>query len=112
VTSGQTPIVRPWRRLLTERQNSFARREADMAWAAAHGQGAPAAVVERAAAEFLGRPDVHRAPDGSDVRFTTSDLIAHEEAIVGGALARRGEGSGRLAGARRRGPCCRASRAD
>ena len=38
---------------LTERQNTFARREAVMAWAAAHGQGAPAAVVERAAAEFL-----------------------------------------------------------
>jgi hypothetical protein len=33
------------------------------------------------------------------VRFTTSDLSAHEEAIVGGAQARRGRGSGRLAGA-------------
>ena len=54
-----------------------------MAWAAAHGQGAPAAVVERAAAEFLRRPDVHRACDPSEVRFTTSDLVAHEEAIVG-----------------------------
>ena len=69
-----------------------------MAWAAAHGQGAPAAIVERAAAEFLSRPDVHRACDPSEVRFTTSDLVAHEEAIVGGAQARRGEGSGRLRG--------------
>ena len=83
---------------LTERQNTFARREAVMAWAAAHGQGAPAAVVERAAAEFLRRPDVHRTRDPSEVRFTTSDLVAHEEAIVGGAQARRGEGSGRLPG--------------
>ena len=32
---------------LTEKQNTFARREAVMAWAAAHGQGAPAAAVER-----------------------------------------------------------------
>jgi hypothetical protein len=84
---------------LTERQNTFARREAVMAWAAAHGQGAPAEAVERAAAEFIGRPDVHRTPDPSEARFTTSDLIAHEEAIVCGAQARRGEGSGRLDGA-------------
>ena len=33
---------------LTERQNTFAKREAVMAWAAAHGQGAPAEAVERA----------------------------------------------------------------
>jgi hypothetical protein len=70
-----------------------------MAWAAAHGQGAPAAVVERAAGRFLGRPDVHRAPDPAEARFATSDLLAHEEAIVRGARARRGEGSGRLDGA-------------
>jgi conjugative relaxase-like TrwC/TraI family protein len=31
---------------LTERQNTFARRDAVMQWAAAHGQGAPAAAVE------------------------------------------------------------------
>ena len=48
---------------LTERQNTFAPREAVMAWAAAHGQGAAAEAVERAAAEFLTRADVHRAPD-------------------------------------------------
>ena len=75
---------------LTERQNTFAKREAVMAWAAAHGQGAPAAAVERAAAEFLGRDDVRRAAG----RFTTSDLLAHEQAIVQGAQARRGEGAG------------------
>jgi conjugative relaxase-like TrwC/TraI family protein len=81
---------------LTERQNTFAKREAVMAWAAAHGQGAPAEAVERAAAEFLARDDVHRAPEPGGPRFTTSDLLAHEQAIVTGAQARRGEGSGRL----------------
>jgi conjugative relaxase-like TrwC/TraI family protein len=81
---------------LTARQNTFARREAVMAWAAAHGQGASAPVVEHAAAQFLRRPDVQRAPDRTEARFTTSDLIAHEHAIVRGARARRGEGSGRV----------------
>jgi conjugative relaxase-like TrwC/TraI family protein len=84
---------------LTERQNTFARREAVMAWAAAHGQGAPAEAVERAAAQFLTRPDVHRAPDPSESRFTTSDLIANEEAIVRGAQARRSLRTARLDGA-------------
>ncbi|MGZ6651357.1 MAG: MobF family relaxase [Solirubrobacteraceae bacterium] len=79
---------------LTERQNTFAKREAVMAWAAAHGQGAPARVVERAAAQFLGRDDVHRAAG----LFTTSDLLAHEQAIVRGAQARRGGDTGRLDG--------------
>ena len=81
---------------LTEKQNTFARREAVMAWAAAHGQGAPAAAVERAATEFLAHPDIHRAPGRPERRFTTSDLLAHEHAIVVGAQARRGEGTGRL----------------
>jgi hypothetical protein len=81
---------------LTERQNTFATRDAVIAWAAAHGQGASAAVVERAAADFLARPDVHRAPDTDERRFTTSDLLAHEAAIVRGARARRGEGVGRI----------------
>ena len=75
---------------LTDKQNTFAKREAVMAWAAAHGQGAPAEAVERAAAQFLGRDDVHRAVG----RFTTSDLLAHEHAIVRGAQGRRGEGAG------------------
>jgi conjugative relaxase-like TrwC/TraI family protein len=81
---------------LTEKQNTFARREAVMAWAAAHGQGAPAAAVERAATEFLARDDVHRAAGLTDRRFTTSDLLTHEQAIVQGAQARRGEGTCRL----------------
>jgi hypothetical protein len=81
---------------LTARQNTFAKREAVMAWAAAHGQGAPARVVERAAAEFLTRVDVHRAPDLNERRFTTSDLLADERAIVHGAQVRRDEGIGRL----------------
>jgi conjugative relaxase-like TrwC/TraI family protein len=81
---------------LTERQNTFAKREAVMAWAAAHGQGAPADAVERAATEFLGRDDVHRAAGLTERRFTTSELLAHEQAIVVGARARRGEGTGRL----------------
>ena len=81
---------------LTEKQNTFARREAVMAWAAAHEQGAPAGAVERAAAAFLTRSDVHRAPDPGGRRFTTSDLLAHEQAIVHGAHARRGEGAGML----------------
>ena len=84
---------------LTEKQNTFARREAVMAWAAAHGQGAPADAVERAATEFLARDDVHRATGLSDRRFTTRDLLAHEQAIVKGAQARRGEGTGRLGSA-------------
>jgi hypothetical protein len=81
---------------LTEKQNTFAKREAVMAWAAAHGQGAPAPAVEYAAAQFLTRDDVHRAPGLTERRFTTSDLLAHEQAIVRGAQARRGEGAGRL----------------
>jgi conjugative relaxase-like TrwC/TraI family protein len=81
---------------LTERQNTFAKREAVMAWAAAHGQGAPAEAVERDAADFLTRNDVHRAPGLTERRFTTSDLLAHEQAIVHGAQARRGEGAGIL----------------
>jgi RecG-like helicase len=81
---------------LTAKQNTFARREAVMAWAAAHGQGAPAEAVEGAAAGFLTRTDVHRAPGLAERRFTTSDLLAHEQAIVTGAEARRGEGAGVL----------------
>jgi conjugative relaxase-like TrwC/TraI family protein len=81
---------------LTERQNTFARREAVMAWAAAHGQGARAEVVEHVAERFLARPDVRRAPDATETRFTTSDLVAHEEAIVRSAQQRRNEGAGRL----------------
>ena len=81
---------------LTEKQNTFATREAVMAWAAAHGQGAAAEVVERAAADFLTRSDVHRAPDARERRFTTSDLLTHEQAIVRGAQSRQGEGTGML----------------
>ena len=81
---------------LTEKQNTFAKREAVMAWAAAHGQGAAAQAVEREATEFLASDDVHRAPGLTERRFTTSDLLAHEQAIVDGAQARRGEGTGRL----------------
>jgi conjugative relaxase-like TrwC/TraI family protein len=81
---------------LTAKQNTFAKREAVMAWAAAHGQGAPVAAVERAATEFLAHADIHRAPGFTERRFTTSDLLAHEQVIVVGAQARRGEGTGRL----------------
>ena len=81
---------------LTERQNTFSKREAVMGWAAAHGQGASAQIVERAAVEFLARGDVHRANGLSERRFTTSDLLAHEQAIVSGAHARRREGAGVL----------------
>jgi hypothetical protein len=93
---------------LTEKQNTFAKREAVMAWAAAHGQGAPAEAVERDATEFLTRTDVHRGAGG----FTTSDLLAHEQAIVHGARARRAEGAGKLDGAGRRRAGERATRAD
>ena len=81
---------------LTEKQNTFPKREAVMAWAVAHGQGAPADMVERAAAQFLTHPDVHRVAGLTERRFTTSDLLAHEQAIVLGAQARRGEGVGEL----------------
>ena len=81
---------------LTEKQNTFATRDAVMAWAAAHGQGGAAEAVERAAAEFVTRTDVHRIPDAIERRFTTSDLLAHEQAIVDDAQARRGEGTGVL----------------
>jgi AAA domain/TrwC relaxase len=79
---------------LTEKQNTFARRDAVMAWAAAHRRGAQAITVERSARDFLVRPDVRDARDPIERRFTTSDLLAHEEAIVRGAQARRGEGAG------------------
>ncbi|HEX5925350.1 MAG TPA: relaxase domain-containing protein, partial [Baekduia sp.] len=79
---------------LTEKQNTFAKREAVMAWASAHGQGASAHMVERAAARFLTSANLHRAPGRTEPRFTTSDLLAHEQAIVTGAQARRGEGAG------------------
>ena len=81
---------------LTEKQNTFAKREAVMAWAAAHGQGAPA---RRGRARRSGVPRARRrAPcrRSHGRRFTTSDLLAHEHAIVHGAQARRGEGTGRL----------------
>jgi Mrp family chromosome partitioning ATPase len=81
---------------LTEKQNTFATREAVMAWAAAHRQGAPAHMVERAAAQFLTGADVHRAPGLTERRYTTSDLLANEQAIVDGAQTRRDEGTGRL----------------
>ena len=81
---------------LTEKRNTFAKREAVIAWAAAHGQGAPADAVEREAAAFLARGDVHHAVGLTERRFTTSDLLAHEQAIVVGARARRCEGAGRL----------------
>ena len=81
---------------LTERQNTFAERDAVMAWAAAHGQGAPADAVEREVAAFLTRDDVHRVAGFNERPFTTNDLLAHEQAIVVGAQARRGEGTGRL----------------
>jgi hypothetical protein len=68
-----------------------------MVWAAAYGQEAPVHMVERAAAQFLARADVHRAPSPvAERRFTRSDLLVHEQAIVQGAQARRGEGTGRL----------------
>jgi conjugative relaxase-like TrwC/TraI family protein len=84
---------------LTEKQNTFATREAVTAWAAAHGQGAAVEAVERAATHFLTCADVRRAPNPGERRFTTSDLLAHEQAIVHGARARRGEGTGTLDGA-------------
>jgi hypothetical protein len=40
---------------------------------------------------------VHRAP-ASERRFTTSDLLVREQAIVNGARARRGEGAGTVEG--------------
>ena len=81
---------------LTERENTFARRDAVMAWAAAHQQGAHAEDVQRAAAVFLGRVDVPRVPDREERRYTTSDLLAHEAAIMHTARQRRGEGTGVL----------------
>jgi conjugative relaxase-like TrwC/TraI family protein len=41
---------------LTAKQNTFAKREAVMAWAAAHGQAAPARAVERAATRRSSSP--------------------------------------------------------
>ena len=63
-----------------------------MAWAAAHDQGAPARMVERAAAAFLSRGDVHRAPDSS------GRAVHHERS----ARPRAGDRAGR-AGASWRG---------
>ena len=81
---------------LTEKQNTFARREAVMAWAAAHGQGAPAHAVERAA---RGVPRARRrAPCARSHRPAVHDERSARPRARdrAGAQARRGEGTGRL----------------
>ena len=96
---------------LTEKQNTFAKREAVMAWAAAHGQGAPAdgSSARRGVPGARRRAPCARTPER---RFTTSDLLAHEQTIVPGAQARRGKAPACWIGARRRGAGERAVRAD
>ncbi len=56
---------------LTQKQNTFAKREAVMAWAAAHGQGAPAAAVEREARDGRLGESVHVGGD----EFAVGDRV-------------------------------------
>ena len=80
---------------LTEKQNTFTPREAVMPWAAAHGQGAAADAVERAATEFLTRPEVHRAPDTTSGGSPPA-ICSPTSRPLCACHARRGEGTGTL----------------
>ena len=79
---------------LTERRNAFSERDALCEWAAAHGQGASVADVERATGDYLARSDVR--PLADDDLHTTEDLLACEHQVIDGAARREGERAGRI----------------
>ena len=82
---------------LTRMRNTFAARDAIEELAGAARQGAPLeAVVARSERVLAGEGMVFVADGDDERRFTTSDLLAHEAAIVEGAERRRGEGVGRV----------------
>jgi conjugative relaxase-like TrwC/TraI family protein len=82
---------------LTEKRNSFRTRDAVIAFAAAHGQGARASQVLAAVGRFCGRHDVLRLSGvGAEGVFTTAELLGCEEEIVGSAGRRVNEGAARI----------------
>jgi len=80
---------------LTRMRNTFEPRRAVEALAGAARQGAPATVVAERTRETLAAPGfVPVEPGGA--RYTTDDLLAHEERIVDGYARRGGEHIGRV----------------
>ena len=78
-------------------RNTFAARDAIEQVASAARQGAPLdAVVASSERVLAGDGMVFVTESDDERRFTTSDLLAHEAAIVEGAERRRGEGIGRV----------------
>jgi conjugative relaxase-like TrwC/TraI family protein len=70
---------------LTEKRSTFAGPEAVMAWAERHPQGAPAVRVLALVERFLARDDVasvEPAAVGRPGRFSTAELIHHEQAAL------------------------------
>lgn len=84
---------------LTEKRNTFRKRDAVIAFAGARAQGAPSGEIIRSADSFCARDDVLRVDESpSDAIFTTLDLLACERAIVDSAARRVDERGGLLAG--------------
>jgi conjugative relaxase-like TrwC/TraI family protein len=81
---------------LTERQSTFRERDALIAFAGADRDGSTRADVEARARQFLGRREIVDVPDPTEPRYTTAELLRHEDAIVAGAERRRREGIGAL----------------
>jgi len=79
---------------LTRMRNTFEPRRAVEAIAGAARQGAPAAVIAERTHETLAAPGF--VPVETSGRYTTDDLLAHEERIVDGYARRRGEHAGRV----------------
>jgi len=79
---------------LTRMRNTFEARRAVEAIAGAARQGAPAAVIAERTRETLAAPGFVPVETGS--RYTTDDLLAHEERIVDGYARRRSEQVGRV----------------
>ncbi len=80
---------------LTRMRNTFEPRRAVEALAGAARQGAPAAVVAERTRETLAVPGFVPV-ETSGSRYTTEDLLAHEERIVEGYARRRSEHVGRV----------------
>jgi hypothetical protein len=78
---------------LTERRSTFRERDAVIGFAGADRDGSPLSDIEGRAREFLGRWDVVTVGDPVEPRYTTAELLRHEDAIVAGAERRRGERS-------------------
>lgn len=82
---------------LTSQHNAFARRHALAEIAGEFAQGASIKQLERAISSYLEHQSVAAlGPVDGDRRFTTRDLLACEQAIVGQAERRRCDGLGVL----------------